>query len=296
MKKYLPSKKFAKFLLVLLGIVVIFFSFSIFYNKKTVFKNKNENLSFFDEGVNFYTLDSDEDGVYDWEESLWGLNPKDSKSNPLGTLDGEYVESKREEISRNNTSSDIQEKDLNQTDILARQFLSTASLIRDGGGLDNRSFEVFSESFDQLFSNTDVRDIFSMKDVLIGDVTPAKYKESLAQAFKPLLDTPIEELGLIERLSSGDPKAPKDVEKIVEIYRNLSNELSKISVPANLSEIHLAMMNGTGRLAIVFISMRNLENDPVSAMVGFSRYEEYTNSLTEALKKLDDYFVRNGII
>jgi hypothetical protein len=135
-----------------------------------------------------------------------------------------------------------------------------------------------------------------MKDVLIGDVTPAKYKESLAQAFKPLLDTPIEELGLIERLSSGDPKAPKDVEKIVEIYRNLSNELSKISVPANLSEIHLAMMNGTGRLAIVFISMRNLENDPVSAMVGFSRYEEYTNSLTEALKKLDDYFVRNGII
>lgn len=296
MKKYLPSKKFVKFMLIFLVVLVALFSFSIFYKKKTVVENNSKQVDFFTNDVNFYTLDSDDDKVYDWEESLWGLNPKEMRSNPLGIVDGEYVEIKRKEITESEAFNDSGAEELSRTDVLARQFLSTAAILRENGGLDEGSLEIFSKSFDEVFSNTEVRDAYSMENLKISNVSPVKYKESLSIAFQPIINSGIEELDLIYRFASGDKKAAEEMEELIGIYRKLTEDLSAVETPANLANFHLGMINNSAKLSVVFMSIKVLEQDPVSAMVGFGRYEEYSKGLFDALSGLGDYFESNGII
>ncbi len=297
MKKYLPSKKFIKFFGIILGVILVVILVSVFYDNKIEFRNNNSvNDLVANEASNFYTLDSDEDGLYDWEESLWNLNSKDPKSNPLGVADKDYVEAKRQEILLNNGGEDSSDKELNQTDILSRQFLSTAALLRDSGEVDKNSIAIFSKSFEEMFSNAEVRDPFIIKDLKLTNISPTKYKEDLAKAFKPMIDADIDEINLLYRLASGDQKALQDIEKLITIYQNLSNDLFNIETSENLANIHLAMINGVTKLSVVFMSMKNLEDDPVSAMIGYSRYEKYSDELAGALSSLDAYFLQNGII
>lgn len=297
MKKYLPSKKFIKFFGIILGVILVVILVSVFYDNKIEFRNNNSvNDLVANEAPNFYTLDSDEDGLYDWEESLWNLNSKDPKSNPLGVADKDYVEAKRQEILLNNGGEDSSDKELNQTDILSRQFLSTAALLRDSGEVDKNSIAIFSKSFEEMFSNAEVRDPFIIKDLKLTNISPTKYKEDLAKAFKPMIDADIDEINLLYRLASGDQKALQDIEKLITIYQNLSNDLFNIETSENLANIHLAMINGVTKLSVVFMSMKNLEDDPVSAMIGYSRYEKYSDELAGALSSLDAYFLQNGII
>lgn len=297
MKKYLPSKKFIKFFGIILGVILVVILVSVFYDNKIEFRNNNSvNDLVANEAPNFYTLDSDEDGLYDWEESLWNLNSKDPKSNPLGVADKDYVEAKRQEILLNNGGEDSSDKELNQTDILSRQFLSTAALLRDSGEVDKNSIAIFSKSFEEMFSNAEVRDPFIIKDLKLTNISPTKYKEDLAKAFKPMIDADIDEINLLYRLASGDQKALQDIEKLITIYQNLSNDLFNIETSENLANIHLAMINGVTKLSVVFMSMKNLEDDPVSAMIGFGRYDDYSAAFSNTLKKLDDYFTQSGII
>jgi hypothetical protein len=302
MNKYLPSKRFVRFIGGILAVTLIVWVCSMVFGKNQIFKNNdaeanvkalsNDNIH------DAYKIDSDSDGLYDWEEGLWGTDPNDPKSNGTGVNDKDYVEVKKKDIQdKNNLSADSDiDANPNQTEILARQFLSTASLVQQQGGLSSDSLNSFSNAFGQTLNNASIKDPFTVSDVKVGAVDVNVYKDNLGKDFKPILSADLEELENIYELANGDDSAIANIDKLVVLYRDLSNDVLNTQAPYDAAGIQLQIINNASKLSIAFINLKHLNDDPLLAVVGFREYEQYSEGLQEALISLQNYFSRNGII
>ena len=124
--------KYKRTLWVALAIVFVVALF--FVKNKTVFKNDpSPVLSGISEGLNYgnetlenlINKDTDDDGILDWEEGLWGTDPTKKETTP-GTPDGVAVEKLKTEQSKNlenngeAPSVNQGEENLTQTDKFSR--------------------------------------------------------------------------------------------------------------------------------------------------------------------------------
>lgn len=298
--KYLPSKKFVKFIgaAVILGAVI--WVGSRLLAREVNFKRADDALSLKDSKEdNFYTRDSDGDGIYDWEEGLWGTDPENKDSDGDGVTDGDEIKADKKQIQDKNNLDDStipSDKNLNQTEIFARQLFSAASLAKQSGGLTSGSLDSFSKAFGKSVSEAKIADVYNSSQIKLTDMNAAAYKKEIAEIFKPYLDSGISADNAIYRLSSGDIAAENDIEKLSELYHDISNKLILSPAPYTMAGAHLSLANNTAKLSIAMINMKNLGEDPVLATVGFNQYETYISEIEKALKTIGDYFKAGGII
>ncbi len=283
---------------IITGVVIL--AVAMLVSRRQTFENKNDESLFLVEGAieNFYNTDTDKDGVYDWEEGLWGTDPFNKDTDSDGVTDGEEIGSNKEEIrEKNNLGGEVTaSEDLNQTEIFARQLFSAASLAGQQGGLSQESMEAFSKSFGGAISDSKIKDPFTLSDLKLTAVSPVDYKTSLGEAFDPYLQAGINPLNVIYRFSNGDTAVSGDIDQLSEIYNGISNSLLAIPTPHNAAGIQLSLINTTAKLSLAFINMKHIEDDPILAVVGFYQYQEYSVELENTLEKLKSYFNSSGII
>ncbi len=299
MNKYLPSKKFIIFIGSVLVVAGVIWAGAILLGKKTKYEKKDvEVVSSDSEANNFYTNDSDKDGVYDWEESLWGTDPKKKDTDGNGVTDGDEIEDRKKEIQAKNNisgSTDLSE-DLNQTEIFARELFSAASLANQNGGLSPEDLQNFSTSFGKSVSNAGIEDIYKPSDLKLSAVSPVDYKKNLSIVFKEYINSGLSTESAMYRLSTGDSSAADDLEKIAELQHGVSNKLIGMQVPYAVAGPHLAIANNSAKISIALLSLKNLEEDPILAMIGLRQYFEYSAEYEKAISDLSAYFKANGII
>lgn len=299
MNKYLPSKKFMIFIgsFVLLGVVI--WVGSMLLAKKTSYTKKAEVTDgLAGAGTEyFYTADADNDGIYDWEESLWGTDPKKKDTNGDGVSDGDEVQERKDELREKNgiDGETALPEDLNQTEIFARELFSAASLANQSGGLSPEALENFSNSFGKSVSQAGITDLYRSTDLKLGAVAPATYKKNLEGIFKSYLDSGLSAEAAMYRLSTGDTSAADDIEKIAEFHHSISNSLITMTVPFAAAGQHLAMANNSAKISISLLNLKNLEEDPILAMIGLRQYFEYSEEYEKAVGDLGAYFKANGI-
>lgn len=299
-QSYMPSKKFIKFMSVIIFAGFLLWGSSrVFGGKETFKKSAEVDTPLLDED-NFYQRDSDSDGVYDWEEALWGLDPKSKDTNKDGVSDGDSVASEKRAIQEKNnfSSEDFSGSNLNQTEIFARQMFSAASLAKQQGGLGAESLDAFSKSVDKSLSEVKIEDPFALKDIKLEVVEPKIYKAELSAAFLKFAEVESEknELESLYRFANGDVSAGAEIEARASAYNALVRDLLSIETPHNAAGIQLGLANNSAKLAIAFLNMGHLEDDPLLAVIGFSQYEEYSTDMEETMKSLARYFFKNGII
>lgn len=294
MNKYLPSKKFLKFFgLILLGVAVVWLV-SFFFSRKAVYEKKNKTAELsagVDESV--YTLDTDEDGVYDWEEGLWGTSSTNADTNGDGVYDGEEIEAKRKQIQKdNNVTVDSPDEDegLSQTELFARQFIATASLVDQAGGLTPEALEGFSEALKNSIDSSTIDDPFTLLDISLGAISFEDYKKSLEKAFGDYMKKNIQELEVVYRFSQGVNGSPAELKNLIGVYTELSNNLIKTQAPHNAAGPHLGLVNNTAKITIALINIQKLEEDPLLSMLGLRQYKEYSAALERNINFLAENF------
>ncbi len=298
MNKYLPSKNFLKFFGIVILIIGGIWLISYLFSPKTTYEKKGgeEELTTLTEN-SVYTLDTDKDGIYDWEEGLWGTSPTQFDTNGDGASDGDEIRLKKEEIKRkNNTSDEEPEEDLNQTEVFARQFFATASLVNQQGGLTPEMLKSFSDSFGQSITSAAIPDPFTLLDIELKSVTASDYKKSLDLAYKNLVKSGLDDLSIVYRFASGEVAASDDLDKLIFFYQELSNNLLQTPAPHNAAGIHLAMANNTAKMSLSLINIRSMNEDPLTALTGLRQYSEYSKALEDTLYSLADYLQSSGII
>ena len=246
-KKYLPSRKFIATLLVIVVFIALFFTvkevISLFRSKKgATLGNKSTLIE--TTPASLIQKDSNNNGIPDYEEYLWGLDP--TKNGPSNK---EYITTKRKALVE---SGDIVAPDDSQAitdnDILSRQFLATIISLQQTDQLDADSMNSVSEAIGKNVEATPIADVYTSKMLtLVNDSTSANstYSDTLRKLISSYTDANIgsELTFIIQGLSNKDPTALYAAVTVGDAYQSFGSDLMKIPVPKSLASIVLSVAN-----------------------------------------------------
>lgn len=288
-QNFLPSKQFITRVLV---IVILTLGVFAVYKIIKYFKNKTDK----DNSIKIVTAikkvqdDGNDNGIPDWEERLWGLNPdKDGPENK------EFIISRRKALNPNVDLSGYESRSVSENENLTREFFAVIMSLQQTGELDDTAIEAVSNAYSQKIEAEPIADIYTIDMLKIMTDTPEnteKYYKNLQNLIIKYQDRDIgSELGLIvQAIAYNDPQVMYAVQTIAVSYREFGQELIKIPTTDLLSEVHLSLANNYEKNAISLYNTTLLFEDPIKAMKGIINYKKYNDILGDTLEILSSVF------
>lgn len=292
MKRYLPSKKFTYLLISLLVVgIVLFIAFRLFQNNG-YFDSSRDKGSLETKNMTINQLiqkDSDNDGVPDWEEALWGTDPQNS--NTLGVSDRVYVDTKKKELNVQDVPDNDQK--LTETEKFAREFFTAYVAMKASGDIDKDAINNFSSALGKAVSNPIIEDKYTTNDIIMseesGTKANIKYYSDMRTLFNKYKSSGIgDELNIASiELTSANIKQTNKLIAIANAYEAFAKNALNISVPGGLTDLHLRIINDANNTGVSITSMTKLSSDPIIGLSGLSEYQKYSNDLISAVGDLE---------
>jgi hypothetical protein len=290
MKEYLPSRQFIARLIILaiiLGLVFGIYEVTMFFKHRAAGKNQAKPLLIKD----IVQKDTNTNGIPDWEESLWGLDPaKDGPANK------EFILAKRETMAKENGIDPNNDEPLSENEMLSREFFAVVMSLQQSGNLDSNSMQAVADAIGQKITAEPIADVYTKKDAVLSAEEPSlatiQYFTAYLNLNTKYKDKNIgDELTFIAAAIKDDDKgAIKVVSAVADAYRSFGKELLKIPVPSSLLLIHLDLANNYEKVAQSIDQMTKLLDEPLGGMKGLINYKKYDDLLVEDIGKLTDNF------
>lgn len=324
MNKYFPSKKFSLILLSLILSLGIVFSY-IFFNKKNQAElatpiNTN-SLPFSESLAKKEDIDTDGDGLKDWEELLWKTDFKIADTDGDGTNDGEEVKLNRNPLKANTAKDgqivtdkieikiiDAREKiiesstPLNNTEKISRElFAQYLNAKKDQPNLSQKEMQIIVNNILSEVPSVNFK-IYSKGDISIiyknnNDVVYT-YANELAKAIFVNLLNETESINSITTSASeitNDEKIKSLTANIFQrfdplIYKNKKTvtDLLSIPVPEILTPEHLKLLNAFEEIYESLVLMQNSANDPIILVSIKDNYSLSTQKLADSLLNIKE--------
>lgn len=289
-KKYLPSKQFISIFL----IIVIFITI-IFVVRGTIFLLKKSNIIKGDAGMTEVTVggiiqkDSNENGIADWEEYLWGLNPKkDGESNK------EFILKRKNELTQNGViSTPDDSEEITENEILSREFFAAIISLQQTGNLNSESLQSVSDAIGQKIEADEIPDIYT-KNMLAIKENSETNKDDYIVAFMELqFKYGNEDLGseltlISQGIGNNDPQPLYAAKSIASAYRSLGKDLMKIPVPEIAYSIALSLANNYEKTAESIDGLTQVLSDPIIGMKSTINYKKYSDALVADIERLTE--------
>lgn len=292
-KKYLPSKKFSYLIGgVTVACLVVFVLLPLLLKGETSQASNVEiELLSFDE---LLTLDSDGDGLYDWEEILWGMDPFNPDTTGNGILDGQEVAARRKELQAQSGGGD--DRPLTYTDALAQQmFLFVAgnpnAQLQD---IDNFAKTLTSDAFD-----LDIFNYLNKNDISISqNISIETYYNSVVDIISQLAFIPVD-LTLIEAymLFEDDVEHRQVLINQINIYKDLLDSFLALPVYKDAFDLHLNIANSfVQTITLLETILFNTFRDPVIALSALGQYSDINDSFILNIENLTNFFRQKGLV
>ncbi len=258
-------------------------------------------------------IDTDKDGLRDWEELLWGTDPKNPDSDGDGTPDGEEVKNGRDPLkkgpddflSQYNGNADVSigsgasdatntpPKNLNASDVFSQQLFSKYMTLKNAGtDADPESTgPVVSDLTDQALTAFSFRQ-YNKSGLRVFDATSKPDLRLYASSIAIL------ELDFLNKIkdASAQVNDDSDLEKLAKVYADFAQALYEIKAPGQLSTEHLTIVNNMSILSSVYSALAKYKEDPVPAISAIKAYKTTDASQAEVLPQIADYLRKNDII
>ncbi|MCC6323616.1 hypothetical protein IT400_02365 [Candidatus Nomurabacteria bacterium] len=290
-KQYLPSPQFVKKASILLGIIILTVVIIKIIPKIRSKINKN-NVQKEMLVKDIVIQDQNSNGIQDWEEALWGLDPFGD-----GASNKEYIVAKKKTLNKDN----VPESELTEDDKMAREFFALVVSLQQSGNLNEASMKTLAEQIGNKIVTKDIPNIYTEKMIQAVPTTPANlriYYNTLKKIYKKYANRYIgEEFVFIgQAIANNDPQALKMGLLAANDYHNFGKDLMTIIVPTSLINIHLEFANNYENTAKSIELMSNLLDDPISGMAAIVKYKKYNDGIISTIDKMTTFFKRNGII
>lgn len=298
-KRYLPS---SHFVIIASGIAIILvLGFGIRFIVQKINKKNFVTQTGIETNVkvgDLLTKDSDGDGIPDWEEPLWGLDPKNRDTNGDGITDGEEVSAKKATLT---PSSNEEGESLNETERLARDLFSTITALGQNGLLTDASVANIAATLgDQIIAKS-VVDHFTMTDVttiVANKQSISTYQKELSKIILKYSEQGIgtETEILANAFNANDKTQLEELKTVSEGYGSFAEDLSTLTVPADIAEDHLLLMNTSYKIAISLTEIQSVFDNPVIGLGGFALYTQESEVFLYISTKIHTYLQKNGIL
>ncbi len=298
-----------------LGVAAIVFSlwYTGFYvdkNTRTELKRletqKAEQIKMEEERKQAIALDSDGDGLKDWEELLAGTDPKNPDTDGDGIPDNEEVQDLRTQKEGVAQKQITEEESSNLTDNTVRRIFSAYMHAKQSDTYNPASFaQVISKVTGDAFAKSNITNKYSLNDIRVT-VEPTKknvmtYRTTSDKAMTPIIQIKEYELTTYARAVENKDKA--EFAKLTEAataYRTAANNLLVVPVPNDIIDTHLRMVNAYVSFADTLEDMGDTlidnDSDPVLSFVQIRDFLEREQEIVDVFDTLHIYFsVRHGI-
>jgi len=290
-KKKLSGKKFLFIILIVLSLFVIIALFFLLSKKENFFSNKQPNFEN-ETIISLMQTDTDNDGILDWEEALWGTD----KNNPTtfeGISDLDYIENQKSELQTEQATSNTR---TTETEKFAREFFSAYTTMK-AGGVDEATINSFANALGQQVVNPNLVDQYKMEDVKISAENTLEgglvYYQNMQELFTRAQDSgagdelAIVSQGLVDYNTTGIDNEFEELLVIAEAYQEFARQAIEISVPTDIKDLHLKIVNEANNTGISVQHMATIITDPVVGLSGLSQYQEYSENLVNAVADLE---------
>ncbi|MBU6431007.1 hypothetical protein KGQ29_01380 [Patescibacteria group bacterium] len=253
-------------------------------------------------------VDSDGDGVKDWEETLWGLDPHNPDTGNTGVPDAEKVRRKMKEIdekSLNNLNGNIagnQYATDTETNLLGKKLFAEYINLKQSRNLNDDSINKAMMNLVSEIRNKDTVTYYFVKDLKTfpdsDKLSVKKYGNSFAMIRNKYdslyMQNPV--VGSEDPAGITSPEFTRGVARASDLYLKMTQELSKLQVPKGLADAHTEILNDYRASAEGLKGFGSLGNDPIVAMIGLQKHSDAASKENNLLRSIADYFLKNGII
>jgi hypothetical protein len=287
-KEYLPSKQFMVRTGVLIaGIVVIFsiYKISVYFKNKSDQKDATMPLNVKD----IVQKDSNKNGIPDWEETLWGLDPQGD-----GPSNKEFISIKKQALTPPEEIGDKNdEKPLSENENLSREFFAVIMSLQQTNNLDSISMQAIADAIGKKIVASSLADIYIRSMLTIKETTSestSNYFDSFKNLTLAYKDKNIgdELIFIAEALQNNDPQALEVVKTVATAYRSFGKELVKIPVPVKFAGTHLSLANNYEKTAQSIEGLAHILTDQITGMKALINYKKYSDALVADIKFLSD--------
>ena len=340
MHKYLPSKRFS---FIILAVVIALVIILVFPSLVNLIKEKNAAgpapLSAVETRAKvqeFMVLDSDHDGLPDWEEALYKTGPHNPDTDGDGTTDGDEVKANRDPLKANTAPKGQEPNDkidekiladnkkiqddftkLSTTDQMGRllfsQYLATkkvgqtltdsdiASIVQNAiSEMPNISFKQYSLTSLTTTPLTSPETIKKygndVAKVLMNDLFSKKLAE---QDYDFYGMAQIKNLMLVMQSTTNTDrinKASLELGPIISEYKILVSDLLNVTAPLSLAGKHLALINAFEAIHDNASQIQASANNPILLPSLLTSYSDNINSLWDTITDTGNIFTENNIV
>ncbi len=230
--------------------------------------------------------DTDGDGLYDWEEVLWGTDLKNPDTDGDGMSDGEEVRLGRDPrvpgpgtgtSSAAPGSTDKPEHELTATDKVARELFGSYLTLKQAGALKTAERERMIQTLvERTALHVQPRQYAQGQFPNTVDNSPtryARYKAELFDAFSPTKSFSTHELMLVARImEQKDETAAAELKALVVALTEVEQKLVTLEVPTNAAGLHLQFLNSFAALTYIIESFAVMQDDPLRTAASVSLY------------------------
>ncbi len=314
-RKYLPSKRFLVALALAIMIILIAVAFNYRGSKTGNPDNLVADINATTSIDSLNNIDSDQDGLPDWQEVLYGTDPHKADTDGDGTPDGEEIKLNRDPLKANTAPKGQEPNDkispdlianeqkiseeyqkLNPIEKMARNLMSNIIASQPASGqIDLATMDsLVQKSIDDLPQKQYVG-ITKMSDLNLISVDPKTLSNTLltyAKSYYAETEIFRKIMGQDLVIINNDISVSKTVEKekvalITSKYQAIINNLIKTPLPATPESsgaiYHLIIINGLEKLVQIDNDIIKFSND---TSVLFSDLAEYNKTMNDILLSL----------
>lgn len=306
-------------LAVILGAVLVL-SLIVFFNNRDDAGERSERTAVeISEGAESFDpaafeLDSDNDGLRDWEESLWGTDKDNPDTDGDGTSDGDEVAANRDpliagpddqvETATVPSYKRTDTENLSVTEAFERDYYRGIAQLSTEGQLNNETLQTFIVGLTREYVVKAQIDLeYSEPDLSITSdpsiATAKEYGNRLGAVAKTYTEIDFEEeLGTIQTVIQSEGGAgTAELEAIIGEYAKAKTELLAIeTVPFALTEAHLSILNGVSGIERALNEMKaNLVIDPLKSMIRLSHYQQGVLLIVQGSQEIVEYYEGRNI-
>jgi hypothetical protein len=263
--------------------------------------------------------DSDSDGLFDWEEALYGTSPSAADTFDLGMTDGEAVAqglvvpraianvplatSSALTFDQNGLPQPAAEGTL--TAAFAEHFFSLyLSAKQASGGADLTDSEMTTIASEALSSLSSVivaaPNFKSEKDIIVSGSGSEALKIFAAQAEGVLRkNTTSASKDILQYLQDvvekNDETALPYVASIAKGYRDSAAGLAALPVPVELISTHMDLVNTMMRVSEIANDFTRVNDDPLAAVLALQQYAPTVLNLGQTFVRIAEIYKSAGI-
>jgi uncharacterized Zn ribbon protein len=302
-----PSAKNVGLIIFAIFLVVGALFYTNYRNKNTVqhtFENPDVVVTVDEKEIaEIQNLDTDEDGLKDWEEALWGTDHRNPDTDGDTSTDGDEVTSNRDpNVKGPNdkikiaTATASSSENLTTTDKFGRDIFAKYIELKQAGLASDPDSQ--QEIIREILSSGEFfvyKKIYTMEDVNTSDIYDSEslraYGNQVATVFQKNMSRARDEATIVkDSLDKDDPNILKELDPIIASDKAILNGLLAMQVPKVAARPHLDLINAVSGATFVAQSLRQSNADPLVALQAIGEYQNTSRDLFDSLNQLKTMF------